>query len=113
MTFVAVFFQTVVYLFITGKTVAGVGLLLWYAGVVGTVDNCLRPILAVQDTEILGLFVLLGTLGGLALFLTVLTIYSQVFEDWLQLDGMNPDSSLAKNSDRPAATPDQGGLINE
>lgn len=91
----------VVYLFLTGKTIAAIGLLLWCAGVVGTVDNFLRPILVGRDSEMPDLLILLSTLGGLALFgasglvlgpilaalfLTVLTIYSQVFEEWLQFD---------------------------
>ena len=99
----------VIYLFITGNTVAGLGLLAWCAGVVGTVDNVLRPILVGRDAQMPDLLILLSTLGGIglfgasglvlgpilaALFLTVLTIYTQVFADWLKLD-----ETLAEDTD--------------
>ena len=88
----------VVYLLLTGHTLAGIGLLVWSAGVVGTIDNVLRPILVGRDTAMPDLLILLSTLGGLglfgisglvlgpmiaALFLAVLAIYSRVFGDWL------------------------------
>jgi predicted PurR-regulated permease PerM len=94
----------VVYLLMSGQTVAGLGLLVWCAGVVGTVDNFLRPMLVGRDTEMPDLLILLSTLGGLvlfgasglvlgpmlaALFMTVLAIYNRVFADWL-----NPDSPI-------------------
>jgi predicted PurR-regulated permease PerM len=55
----------VIYLFATGKTLTAIGLMLWFALVVGTVDNVLRPILVGRDTEMPDL---LSTLGGLAMF---------------------------------------------
>jgi len=88
----------VIYLFLAGDVVASIALLAWCAGVVGTIDNVLRPILVGRDTEMPGLLILLATLGGLslfgasglvlgpilaALFLAVLAIYSRVFEDLL------------------------------
>ena len=88
----------VVYLLLSGETLAGIGLLAWSAGVVGTIDNVLRPILVGRDTAMPDLLILLSTLGGLglfgisglvlgpmiaALFLAVLAIYSRVFGDWL------------------------------
>lgn len=91
----------VVYLLMSGQTLAGLGLLVWSAGVVGTVDNFLRPVLVGRDTEMPDLLILLSTVGGLALFgasglvlgpmlaalfLAVLTIYSEVFADWLNVD---------------------------
>ena len=45
-----------------------VGLGLWCAIVVGTIDNLLRPLLIGKDTEMPDLLVMLSTLGGLALF---------------------------------------------
>jgi len=92
----------VIYLLVSGQTVAGVLLLAWCAGVVGTVDNFLRPVLVGRDTQMPDLLILLSTLGGLALFgaaglvlgpilaamfLTVLSIYSRVFEKWLSPPG--------------------------
>ena len=92
----------VAYLMLSDQTLAGVGLFVWSAGVVGTVDNFLRPVLVGRDTEMPDLLILLSTLGGLALFgaaglvlgpmvaalfLAVLAIYSSVFAEWLDVDG--------------------------
>lgn len=89
----------VVYLLMSGHVVPGVLLGIWCAAVVGTIDNVLRPKLVGRDTEMPDLLIMLATLGGLglfgpaglvlgpilaALFMTVLAIYSRVFEDWLQ-----------------------------
>jgi len=91
----------VAYLLMSDQTIAGIGLLVWSAGIVGTIDNLLRPILVGRDAKMPDLLVLLSTLGGLtlfgasglvigpvlaALFLTILTIYTQVFADWLEPD---------------------------
>lgn len=88
----------VIYLLMSGQIVAGVLLFAWCAGAVGTVDNFLRPVLVGRDTQMPDLLILLSTLGGLALFgalglvlgpilaalfLTVLSIYSRVFQEWL------------------------------
>jgi len=96
----------VIYLLMTGETLYGFGLLVWSAGVVGTVDNFLRPMLVGRDTEMPDLLILLSTLGGLvlfgasglvlgpilaALFMTVLAIYSRVFADWLNLEQQADD----------------------
>ena len=48
--------------------VAAVGLALWCALVVSTIDNVLRPRLVGEGTKMPDLLVLLGTLGGLILF---------------------------------------------
>jgi predicted PurR-regulated permease PerM len=58
----------VIYLFAVGKTVAAVGLGLWCALVVGTVDNFLRPKLVGADTKMPDLLILLSTFGGLSMF---------------------------------------------
>ena len=96
-----VWVPVVVYLMTTGQMVEGVGLLLWCALIVGSVDNVLRPVLVGRDTEMPDLLILLSTLGGIsffgaaglvlgpmlaALFITVLAIYNRVFADWLNLD---------------------------
>ena len=88
----------VVYLFITGQSLAGTLLLVWCAAVVGTVDNVLRPILVGKDAKMPDLLILVGTLGGLllfgpigfiagpivcGLFLTVWEIYGATFKDVL------------------------------
>ena len=99
----------VIYLLVSGQTVAGIGLLIWSAGVVGTIDNVLRPRLVGRDTKMPDLLILLSTLGGLglfgasglvlgpilaALFLAVLAIYSRIFADWLNLDSSVDESSV-------------------
>ncbi len=88
----------VVYLLISGKTIAGIGLAIWSAAVVGTVDNVLRPRLVGRETKMPDLLILISTLGGLSLFgvlglvvgpviaaffLAVWTIYGKIFEEEL------------------------------
>ena len=97
-----VWVPAVIYLLISGKTVAGVGLAIWSAAVVGTVDNVLRPRLVGREAKMPDLLILVSTLGGLslfgalglvvgpviaALFLTALTIYGQMFKDELSEAG--------------------------
>jgi predicted PurR-regulated permease PerM len=93
-----VWVPAVIYLFATGQTVAAIGLMLWCAAVVGTVDNVLRPILVGRDTSMPDLLIFVSTMGGLvafgavgivigpliaALFLTVWEIYGIVFREVL------------------------------
>lgn len=85
----------VIYLFITGQTLAATLLLAWCAAVVGTIDNILRPALVGKDAKMPDLLILIGTLGGLflfgpigfivgpivcGLFLTVWDIYGTTFK---------------------------------
>jgi predicted PurR-regulated permease PerM len=63
-----IWIPAVVFLIIEGQPVHAVGLGLWCAIVVGTIDNLLRPLLIGKDTEMPDLLVMLSTLGGLALF---------------------------------------------
>ena len=58
----------VIYLFAVGKTAAAIGLAVWCALVVGTVDNFLRPKLVGADTQMPDLLILLSTFGGLSMF---------------------------------------------
>jgi predicted PurR-regulated permease PerM len=93
-----VWVPAVVYLVATGHMGAAIGLFVWCAAVVGTVDNVLRPWLVGKDTKMPDLLILLGTLGGLlvfgatgiiigpiiaALFVTVWDIYGTAFKDVL------------------------------
>lgn len=93
-----VWIPAVIYLFITGHTAAGIGLLLWCALVVSTVDNFLRPRLVGRDARMSDLLILISTLGGIvlfgavgfivgpivaALFVTVWHIYGDTFHEWL------------------------------
>jgi predicted PurR-regulated permease PerM len=93
-----VWVPAVVYLFLVGKVGAGIGLLVWCALVVSTIDNFLRPRLIGRDARMSDLLILLSTLGGIfvfgavgfivgpiiaALFVTIWHIYGETFEDWL------------------------------
>jgi predicted PurR-regulated permease PerM len=93
-----VWVPVVIYLGATGQYSAAVGLFAWCAGVVGSVDNFLRPWLVGKDTELPDIVVLVSTLGGLvlfgplgfivgpivaALFVTVWELYGTAFEDLL------------------------------
>jgi predicted PurR-regulated permease PerM len=56
------------YLLAIGEWTSGVMLIAFGAGVIGVVDNILRPILVGRDTKLPDYMVLLSTLGGFALF---------------------------------------------
>ena len=108
-----------VYLLLSGAWVkalilAGIG-----AGVMGTVDNALRPILVGRDAGMPDYMILLSTLGGLAtfgfsglvmgpvvagLFLTVWEIFTEEFgpaDDTVEVPGRDPDE-VSASEDEPA-----------
>lgn len=58
----------VVYLFVTGNTGAGIGLLIWSMCAVGLVDNLLQPLIVGGRTRMHALLILLSMLGGLEYF---------------------------------------------
>lgn len=58
----------VLYLFITGHTGAGIGLVIWGSLAVGMIDNILSPKLVGKQTELHPLLVLFSVLGGIKLF---------------------------------------------
>jgi predicted PurR-regulated permease PerM len=85
-----------------GHTAKGIGLVVWCALVVGSVDNVLRPWLVGKDTKMHDLLIFFGTLGGIllfgvpgfiigpivaALFVTVWDIYGVVFRESLPAVG--------------------------
>ena len=93
-----VWVPAVIYLYLTGQSLAATLLLAWCAAVVGTIDNILRPMLVGKDAKMPDLLILVGTLGGLflfgpigfiigpivcGLFLSVWTIYGTTFKDIL------------------------------
>ncbi len=109
----------VIYLFLVGQVVAGVGLLVWCAVVVSSVDNFLRPLLIGRDARMSDLLILLSTLGGIvlfgavgfivgpivaALFVTVWHLYGEAFRDWLPAvpEGVLPD-------EEEGSAPEEGG----
>lgn len=81
-----------------GHVLAAILLTAFFLGVVGSIDNVLRPRLVGKDTQLPELLILLSTLGGVtmfgmlglvigpvlaALFVTVWEIYGRVFADVL------------------------------
>ena len=98
----------VIFLVATGHVIAGVLLAVWSIGIVGTVDNVLRPRLVGRDTKMSDLLILLSTLGGIfafgavgviigpivaALFVTVWELYGEAFKEYLP--AVRPTSSDA------------------
>lgn len=57
-----------VYLIATGSVAKGVVVIVVGAGVIGLIDNLLRPVLVGRETKMPDYLVLLSTLGGIALF---------------------------------------------
>jgi predicted PurR-regulated permease PerM len=80
-----------VWLVMAGNTVAGVGLLVWGAIVMGWTDHIVRPFLISREAQIPFLVVLFGVLGGLAafglvgLFLgpVILAVLLAIWREWL------------------------------
>jgi predicted PurR-regulated permease PerM len=63
-----VWVPAVIILIATGSWLKGIGLALFCALVVGSVDNLLRPILVGRDTKMHELMIFFSTLGGLLAF---------------------------------------------
>lgn len=58
----------VIFLYVTGNTVAAIGLLIWALVAVIVIDNILSPILMSRGNALHPLLVLLSILGGISLF---------------------------------------------
>lgn len=56
------------WLLFSGQTGPAIGLAAWGVGVIGLVDNLLRPFLVGKDTQMPDYLILLSTLGGIAVF---------------------------------------------
>ena len=111
-----------IYLGISGQLVQGIGLFLFCAVVVGSLDNLLRPVLVGKDTQMHELMILFGTLGGIimfgivgmiigpiiaALFVTAWEIYGMAFKDVLPEVKMFADMagpSERRPNDNPSAS---------
>jgi predicted PurR-regulated permease PerM len=63
-----VWFPVALYLLATGALMKGLVLIAFGAGVIGLVDNLLRPYLVGKDTAMPDYVVLISTLGGIAIF---------------------------------------------
>jgi predicted PurR-regulated permease PerM len=79
------------WLLLTGKTAAGVALLIWGATAVSWVDNIVRPLVISNATRIPFLLVMFGVLGGLTAFglvgifagPVVLAVLIAIWREWL------------------------------
>jgi predicted PurR-regulated permease PerM len=63
-----VWLPVAVYYLVSGQWGAGLALTAWGVGVIGLVDNVLRPLLVGKDTHMPDYVVLTSTLGGMAVF---------------------------------------------
>ena len=103
----------VIFLAATGHFVKAIGLGLFCAAVVGSIDNLLRPILVGRDTQMHELMIFFGTLGGIimfgvvgviigpiiaALFVTVWEIYGMAFKEFLPEVGKFDSNTKVKIS---------------
>jgi predicted PurR-regulated permease PerM len=102
----------VIILAVSGHFIKALGLGIFCAAVVGSIDNFLRPRLVGKDTQMHELMILLGTLGGIvmfgvvgviigpiiaALFVTIWDIYGMVFKDILPAVGVS-DAGVSDSS---------------
>jgi predicted PurR-regulated permease PerM len=79
------------WLLLQGKTVAGIGLLVWGAAIMGSTDHFVRPFLISREAQIPFLVVLFGVLGGLATFglvglfvgPVILAVLLAIWREWL------------------------------
>jgi predicted PurR-regulated permease PerM len=79
------------YLFLTGKTVAAIGLFIWGLTAVSWIDNIVRPLVISGSTRIPFLLVLFGVLGGLAAFglvglfigPVILAVMMAIWREWI------------------------------
>ena len=93
------------WLLFTGRTLEGIGLLLWGTLVVSWVDNLIRPLLISSATHIPFLLVMFGVIGGLAAFgligmflgPVIVAVLMAVWREWLEDQG--PAKSEAQHAD--------------
>ena len=112
-----VWLPAVIFLGLSGRWDAAIGVALWCSAVVGVVDNVLRPRLIGKDAQLSDLLILLSTLGGLllfgvtgfvtgpiiaALFVTIWDLYGAAFKDVLP----EPDLPVSVIPPAPALKPD-------
>jgi predicted PurR-regulated permease PerM len=84
----------ILFLFLTGNPVHGIGLMIWSIALVGTIDNILQPIIVGKNIDLPPIAVLFSVLGGVALlgvaglivgplslslFLTLMSIYKEEY----------------------------------
>lgn len=103
-----------IYLLATGATVKAVVLIAFGMGVIGLVDNILRPILVGRDTKLPDYIVLLSTLGGLAMFgingfvigPLVAALFLAFWGIFMREVHVHPDQQLQIEPSNPASAPE-------
>ncbi|MDV7143852.1 AI-2E family transporter [Tropicimonas sp. TH_r6] len=113
-----IIFCGAVFLFVEGNPSYAIGLALWGALVVGTIDNILRPVLVGRDAEMHDIVILISTLGGLASFGAVglvlgpvlagifLTIWKTLSEATTEETEAGPEG---KDQETPTPAPTEAG----
>ena len=92
----------IIYLFVTGKTTMGIGLLVWSAVVVGLVDNALGPYLIGKRNNMHPFIILIAVLGGINLFgpigfivgpviATLFFVLLEIYNEYILLDKPLPE----------------------
>jgi predicted PurR-regulated permease PerM len=89
----------ILWLLVAGKTVAGIGLLVWGSLVVGWTDHIVRPFLISREAQIPFIVVMFGVLGGLAAFglvglfigPVILAVLLAIWREWL-LESTSPST---------------------
>jgi predicted PurR-regulated permease PerM len=94
----AIWLPAVIILAVSGEYPQAIGLFIFCAFLVGTIDNMLRPWIVGRDVQLHALMIFFGTLGGIsmfglvgfiigpivaALFVTIWEIYAENFKDYL------------------------------
>jgi predicted PurR-regulated permease PerM len=103
------------WLLLSGKTAAGIGLLVWGATAVSWIDNIVRPLVISSSTRIPFLLVLFGVLGGLTAFglvglfvgPVILAVLIAVWREWLAESRGETLVGTLPAGDEPPALPDR------
>ena len=101
-----VWFPVAVYLLATGAFGKGLILMAFGAGVIGLVDNLLRPYLVGKDTALPDYIVLISTLGGIALLgLNGLVVGPLIAALFIAVWDIAARGDVVPNSEDPDAAP--------
>lgn len=113
----AVWLPAAIYLFINGHWVQALILVAWGGGVVGTIDNVLRPMLMSGRVRMHTLLIFFSVFGGvqvfgfiglfagpviLAITMTVLSLLREESRSWFLSDDANRADESPASSDAPA-----------
>lgn len=88
------------WLLASGETLPAIGLAIWGAAVVSSVDNIIRPLVISSATQISFLLIMFGVLGGLTAFgmiglfigPVILAVVMAIWREWLEQPGPGADT---------------------